>query len=116
VSLILTYHNPTFGIVCSDGRVSRRKPDGSHEAVEGESARKFVVLRPGLVLAGSSSVHKWLDYAIFDCVRRYVESVPDASFDAVAGFVALAVPNAEAAFGLSGGRGSRSSESARLRC
>ncbi|PYT48484.1 MAG: hypothetical protein DMG44_14425 [Acidobacteria bacterium] len=96
MSLIQSYHSKDFGIVCSDGRVSVRHPDGHYAARPKETARKFKVLRasPGLVLAGSSSVSKFLDFSVYDAVRRYVEKFPEASFDQVAGII---VPTVHAA-------------------
>ncbi len=99
MSLAITYHEKEFGIVCSDGRVSERMPSGRY-AVRKETARKFEVLRarPGLVLAGTSSISSWLDFAVYDAVRRYAEDFPEATFDQVARIIGPAVYEARAAF------------------
>ncbi len=75
-------------------------PSGKRAAVHRESVRKFIVLRtsPGLVLAGSSSIAKWLDFSVCDAVRRYVEDFPAASFDQVARIIGPTVSEARTAF------------------
>jgi hypothetical protein len=100
LSLIQTWHCQHWGIVCSDGRVSLELPSGKRAAVPRESLRKFIVLRasPGLVLAGSSSIGKWLDFSVCDAVRRYVEDFPAASFDQVARIIGPTVFEARTAF------------------
>jgi hypothetical protein len=100
MSLIVTYHTKDFGIVCSDGRVSLRLPDGRFRAVLNETVRKFIVLRasPALVLAGSSSISKWLDFSVCDAMRRFIENFPEASFDQVAGTIGPTVYEARSAF------------------
>jgi hypothetical protein len=96
MSLIQTYHNKDFGVICSDGRVSQLLPDGRRAAKPKETAIKFVVLRasPGLVLAGSSTVSQWLDLTVYRDVHRYVEKFPEASLDQVAGIIAPTVHTA----------------------
>src|SRR6266566_1499691 len=103
MSLIQTYHNRDFGIVCSDGRASVLLPDGHRAAVPEENARKFIILRtnPGLVLAGSSSVSKWLDFSVCEAARRYVEDFPEATFDDVAMIIVPTIYEAQDAFHIS---------------
>src|SRR6266404_3394450 len=91
MSLILSFHNPDFGVVCCDGRVSQRHPDGSLSAVPGEAAKKFVVLKPGLVLAGSSSHSGGFDRHVFGMIQRLVSDNPALSFDEVVSIVPHAV-------------------------
>jgi hypothetical protein len=110
MSLIQTYYTKDFGIVCSDGRVSVTLPDGRHAAVPHKIVRrKFIILRadPGLVLAGSSSISKFLDFSIYEAVRRYVEDFPEASFDQVSGIIGPTVYEARAEFGISDARPSK---------
>jgi hypothetical protein len=99
MSLALTYHCKDFGIVCSDGKVSEPLP-GGHYATRKEIARKFRVLRtrPGLVLAGTSSIAAWLDFAVYDAAARHVEDFSEASFDDVSRIIAPTVLEARAAF------------------
>jgi len=87
MSLILSYHTSEFGLVCSDSRVSRRLPDGSYQAIPGEAAKKFIALRPGLVLAGSSNISGQMDYVLFDAVRSHVQANPGCNYDSVADHV-----------------------------
>ena len=104
MSLILAYHNQTFGAVLCDGRVSQRLPDGSYIAVPGEVGKKFAVLKPSLVLAGSSSHSGGFDRHIFGMMQEYVRQKPDVSFDEVASVVPHTVASTKtalsAAFGL----------------
>src|SRR6267378_5858258 len=102
MSLAVTFHNGEFGIVCSDSRVSMLLPDGRHAAMPGETARKFIILReaPGLVLVGTSSISRWLDFSVYGALRNYVEYFPEASFDQVAGIVGPTVYEARAEFGV----------------
>jgi hypothetical protein len=69
--------------------VSVRHPDGHYVAMPQESAQKFIVLRgnPALVLAGTSSHSKKLDFSVHGRVCRYVENFPEASFDQVASVI-----------------------------
>ncbi len=76
MSLILAFHNKDFGVVCTDGRVSMRLPDGSQVACPGEVGRKSAALKPDLILAGSSSWSKELDYYIFGRIREFVQDYP----------------------------------------
>ena len=104
MSLILSYHNKNFGAVLCDGRVSQRHQDGSLSAVPGEVAKKFVMLRPGLLIAGSSSHSGGFDRHVFGMMQEYVRQNPDVSFDEVASIVSHAVASSKtalsAAFGL----------------
>jgi hypothetical protein len=80
-------------------------PDGRMATVAGEKVRKFVILRgePALVLAGTSSLSKWLDFSIYDSIRRYVEDFPESSFDEAARIVGPTCYEARAAFRLFSG-------------
>lgn len=104
MSLILAYHNPDFGVVCTDGRVSQRQPDGSLTAVPGEVAKKFAVLKPGLVVAGSSSHSGGFDRHVFGKIQELVRQEPDMSFDEVVSIIPHVVAYTKtalsAAFGL----------------
>src|SRR5882724_3147994 len=115
MSLIQIFHNREFGIVCSDGRVSKSLRNGfwykllgprmvrpRRVAIEGETARKFAVLSssPGLVLAGGSSFSRLLDWAVFEGVRHQYENLPEASFDGVAAMVESAMNEAWGAFSI----------------
>lgn len=104
MSLVIVRHERECAIVLCDSRVSKRLPNGHCSAVAEETVKKFVVLRarPGLVLAGTSSFGKWLDFAVFEGIRRCVEDFPDASFDQVARMIGPVVFEARAAFGISG--------------
>src|SRR5260370_24114316 len=105
MSLALTYHNQRFGIVCSDGRVSMTLADGRRVAVPQETVRKFVVLRadPGLVLAGSSSISRFLDFSIYEAMRRRIEVFPEATFDQVGATIGPTVYEARTEFGIFAG-------------
>ncbi len=98
MSLILAFHNPDFGVVCTDGRVSQRHPDGSHTAVPGEVGRKSVALKPDLIFAGSSSWSKELDYYIFGRVQELVQAYPALSFAEIASAIPTVVASAYARF------------------
>jgi hypothetical protein len=98
MSLILAYHNPYFGVVCTDGRVSMRLPDGSLVACPGEVGRKSAVLKPDLILAGSSSWSKELDYYIFGRIREFVQDYPALSFAEIASAIPAFVASAGAIF------------------
>src|SRR6266404_6370140 len=104
MSLILSFHNPGFGVVCCDGRVSKRLPDGSRVAVPGEVGKKFAVLKPGLALAGSSSHSAVLDLQIFALMQGLVRNSPELSYEQVASLVPVAVANAETLLSISGPR------------
>ena len=95
-------HNPDFGVVFSDGCESRPLADGTRERVEGRVARKFVVLRPRpkMILAGTSSLTKWFDFAIYEAVRRFVEMHSQATFDDVRGAISSTVQEAFRGFNL----------------
>jgi hypothetical protein len=90
MSLLQSYHNKDFGVVCSDGRVSVRLRDGRPRALQQETAKKFIVLRrsPDVILCGTSSHSKLLDFSVHAAVRRYVTVNPEASFDQVASVIA----------------------------
>lgn len=91
----MTYHNEDFAVVGSDSRVSIRQ-DGKDVALPC-SAKKFVVLRPDLVLAGSSSLSAVFDRAVFEHMLKFVELLPAASFEGVVAELRRAVPQVEAA-------------------
>lgn len=95
MSLILIYHDQRFAIVGSDGRVSRHEDNVLERLLERWTPKrmitvpnvvhkKFVTLRPGLVLAGSSSFGTAWDYFAYESARRHVEMYPDAKFDEIA--------------------------------
>ena len=117
MSLAVTFHNGEFGIVCSDSRVSMLLADGRHAAMPGETARKFIILReaPGLVLVGTSSISRWLDFSVYGALRNYVEYFPEASFDQVAGIVGPTVDEARAEFGVLSGARSATAASSRAK-
>ena len=98
MSLILAYHNPDFGVVCTDGRVSQRQPDGSHTAVPDEVGIKFAVLRHNLILAGSSSWCGALDLWISGRMREIVEAYPTMSFAEIASALPVVVASARRLF------------------
>jgi hypothetical protein len=95
VSLILAYHNSDFGVLCSDGRVSIRQSDGSHVASHNEVGTKFVVLKPNLILAGSSSWSAALDYYIFEEMRKFVQASPALTFREIANIIPTIVGSAD---------------------
>jgi len=92
-------------------------PDGRHAAMPGETARKFIILReaPGLVLVGTSSISRWLDFSVYGALRNYVEYFPEASFDQVAGIVGPTVDEARAEFGVLSGARSATAASSRAK-
>src|SRR5882762_6601252 len=98
VSLILAYHNENFGVVCTDGRVSIRLPDGSQVASPGEVGRKSAALKPDLILAGSSSWSAELDYYIFGRMRELVQDYPALSFAEIASAIPEVVASAYTLF------------------
>jgi hypothetical protein len=104
MSLILAYHNESFGAVLCDGRVSKRLSDGSRVAMAGEVGKKFAVLKSGLVLAGSSSHSAVLDLQIFALMHELVRNSPELSYEQVASLVPVAVANAESVLSVSGPR------------
>ena len=104
MSLILSYHNQNFGAVLCDGRVSKLLPDGSRIAVPGEVGKKYAVLKPGLVLAGSSSHSAVLDLQIFALMQELVRDSPELSYEQIASLVPVALANAETLLSISGPR------------
>jgi hypothetical protein len=98
MSLILAYHNEEFGVACTDGRVSIRLPDGNHVASPGEVGRKSIVLKPDLILAGSSSWSAVLDLYIFGRMRELVQDYPARSFAEIASELPAVVASAYALF------------------
>ena len=94
MSLILAYHNPDFGIVCTDGRVSRRLFDGRAVAVSGKVGKKFAALRHDLILAGSSSWGARFDLIILSRMQELVEVNPSLSFAEIASAIPAIVASA----------------------
>ena len=94
MSLILAYHNPDFGVVCTDGRVSRRLFDGRAVAVSGKVGKKFAVLRHDLILAGSSSWSAQFDLLFLGRMQELVEVNPSLSFTEIASAIPAIVASA----------------------
>ena len=99
MTLILAYHNPDFVVVCTDGRVSKREPDGTPFACPGVG-KKFAVLRQDLILAGSSSWGARLDLSIFIRMRELVQAYPALTFGEIAAAIPAIVASAKTPFSI----------------